>query len=195
MMETFRFALLGLRQWGRRQYQVALLAAVVVGLLIGIATVLIPNPWFARDIEPVWWNYPVWIVTAAITGMLFATYVKLDPSKVEPVEVPAKQQSSTQTDEKTSEQKDSYGKMGMVGGMLSWFAVGCPVCNKLALLAFGYSGAITYFTPIQPFLAIAALLLTTGALVWRLKGQVVCSVPLPRRQGADDSTEMLGVDL
>lgn len=194
-METFRFALLGLRQWGRRQYQVALLAAVVVGLLIGIATVLIPNPWFARDIEPVWWNYPVWIVTAAITGMLFATYVKLDPSKVEPVEVPAKQQSSTQTDEKTSEQKDSYGKMGMVGGMLSWFAVGCPVCNKLALLAFGYSGAITYFTPIQPFLAIAALLLTTGALVWRLKGQVVCSVPLPRRQGADDSTEMLGVDL
>ena len=194
-METFRFALLGLRQWGRRQYQVALLAAVVVGLLIGIATVLIPNPWFARDIEPVWWNYPVWIVTAAITGMLFATYVKLDPSKVEPVEVPAKQQSSTQTEEKTSEQKDSYGKMGMVGGMLSWFAVGCPVCNKLALLAFGYSGAITYFTPIQPFLAIAALLLTTGALVWRLKGQVVCSVPLPRRQGADDSTEMLGVDL
>src|SRR5690625_5279944 len=195
MMETFRFALLGLRQWGRRQYQVALLAAVVVGLLIGIATVLIPNPWFARDIEPVWWNYPVWIVTAAITGMLFATYVKLDPSKVEPVEVPANQQSSTQTEEKTSEQKDSYGKMGMVGGMLSWFAVGCPVCDKLALLAFGYSGAITYFTPIQPFLAIAALLLTTGALVWRLKGQVVCSVPLPRRQGADDSTEMLGVDL
>lgn len=194
MMETFRFALLGLRQWGRRQYQVALLAAVVVGLLIGIATVLIPNPWFARDIAPVWWNYPVWIMTAAITGMLFATYVKLDPSKVEPVEVPAKQQSSTQTEE-TSEQKDSYGKMGMVGGVLSWFAVGCPVCNKLALLAFGYSGAITYFTPIQPFLAIAALLLTTGALVWRLKGQVVCSVPLPRRQGADDSTEMLGVDL
>src|SRR5699024_893822 len=141
MMETFRFALLGLRQWGRRQYQVALLAAVVVGLLIGIATVLIPNPWFARDIEPVWWNYPVWIVTAAITGMLFATYVKLDPSKVDPVEVPDKQQSSNQTEE-TSEQKDSYGKVGMVGGMLSWFAVGCTVCNKLAHHAFGYSGAI-----------------------------------------------------
>ena len=42
---------------------------------------------------------------------------------------------------------------------LAWFAVGCPVCNKLALLALGYSGAITWFTPVQPFLALGALIL------------------------------------
>lgn len=172
MRDTFRFALLGLKQWGRRRIQAAFVAAVVVGLLIGIATVLIPNPWFARDIEPVWWNYPVWIVTAGMTGMLIATYVRpiqATPASSEVAEAPTG----------GTARKDSHGRLGMVGGLLSWFAVGCPVCNKLALIAFGYSGAITYFAPIQPVLAIAALVLTFGALIWRLKGQVVCNVAIP----------------
>jgi len=175
MLDTLRFALTGLQQWSRRQYQVAIVAAVAVGVLIGIATVLIPNPWFARDIEPVWWNYPVWILTAAITGMLIATYVRPVQAPLAPASVAAVDDASGSR----TEPKDSHGKMGMVGGILSWFAVGCPVCNKLALIAFGYSGAITYFAPIQPFLGIAALVLTLGALIWRLKGQVVCSVPVP----------------
>jgi|SRR5690625_212798 hypothetical protein len=175
MLQTLRFSLLGLKQWGRRQYQVAFVAAVVVGLLIGIATVLIPNPWFARDIEPVWWNYPVWIITAAMTGMLLASYVK-----------PVQSSAAVSVDSDVSQRqnvpaasKDQHGRLGMIGGVLSWFAVGCPVCNKLALIAFGYSGAITYFAPIQPVLAVAAMVLTIGALVWRLKGQVVCNVPVP----------------
>lgn len=170
MLETFRFAAQGLKQWGWRQYQVAGIVAVAVGLLIGIATVLIPNPWFARDIDPVWWNYPVWIITSVMTGMLFATYIRPLQSGVA---------TATQEPEEPGDSKNPHGKLGMAGGLLSWFAVGCPVCNKLALIAFGYSGAITYFAPIQPVLAIAALLLTTGALIWRLKGQIVCSAPRP----------------
>ena len=65
----------------------------------------------------------------------------------------------------------------MAGGILTWFAVGCPVCNKLALLALGYSGAITWFAPVQPYLAAIALLTTAAALVVRLRGQVLCLVP------------------
>ncbi len=72
----------------------------------------------------------------------------------------------------------------MAGGMLAWFAVGCPVCNKLALLALGYSGAITWFAPVQPFLALGALVLTSVALVWRLRGQVACPVRLEPVTGA-----------
>ena len=67
--------------------------------------------------------------------------------------------------------------MGMVGGVLAWFAVGCPVCNKIALLALGYAGAITWFAPLQPVLAIGALALTSVALVLRLRGQVACPLP------------------
>lgn len=167
MLKTFGYARQAVTQWTARQILVAALAAVVVGLLIGAATVLIPNPLFARDIPPVWWNYPVWIITSIVSGMLLATYIQPNTAgAVDNAEV--------------LDPKGRYGKLGMVGGFLSWFAVGCPVCNKLALVAFGYSGAITYFAPIQPFLGIAALLLTSIALLWRLKGQVLCSVaPAP----------------
>jgi hypothetical protein len=72
---------------------------------------------------------------------------------------------------------DAPSRFGMVGGVLAWFAVGCPVCNKLALLALGYSGAITWFAPVQPFLAAAALITTAGALLVRLRGQILCTTP------------------
>jgi hypothetical protein len=59
-------------------------------------------------------------------------------------------------------------------GSPSAVPVGCPVCNKVALLALGYSGVITWFAPAQPFVAAAALVTTAGALVMRLRGQVLC---------------------
>lgn len=67
--------------------------------------------------------------------------------------------------------------MGAIGTVLAWFAVGCPVCNKIALLALGYTGALTFFAPLQPILAVLALALTGVALLWRLQGMVICPVP------------------
>ncbi|WP_343035752.1 hypothetical protein [Isoptericola sediminis] len=165
--DTAGLALVGLRTWTPRQRVVAVGAALAVGLLIGWATVLIPNPVFSREIPPVWWNYPVWILTSALSGMLVATYVR---------------SAAPDPDEARS------SRLGMAGGVLAWFAVGCPVCNKLALLALGYSGAITWFAPVQPFLGLAALALTAVALVWRLRGQVACpappAAPAPAPEGA-----------
>jgi hypothetical protein len=171
LAETLTLARQGLASLDRRQWLVALASAVGVALLIGYATVLIPNDFFARDIEPVWWNYPVWLLTSALSGLLVATYIK--PTLVEAVETTALVEpvETTATDRRTS-------RLGLAGGILAWFAVGCPVCNKLALLALGYSGAITWFAPIQPFLAIGALALTAVALVVRLRGMVACAVPV-----------------
>lgn len=171
LAETLTLARQGLASLDRRQWLVALGSAVGVALLIGYATVLIPNDFFARDIEPVWWNYPVWLLTSALSGLLVATYIK--PTLVEPVETTALVEpvETTSTERRTS-------RLGLAGGILAWFAVGCPVCNKLALLALGYSGAITWFAPIQPFLAIGALALTAVALVVRLRGMVACAVPV-----------------
>lgn len=152
--------LTALRAWDSRQVAAAVGAFICIGIFIGIATVLIPNPIFGRDIPPVWWNYPVWIATSLFSGMLVASYVK--PKNASDNDLPASRQ-----DEKGS-------KLGMVGTVLAWFAVGCPVCNKIALMALGYSGAITWFAPLQPILAVAALALTGVALVWRLRGQVSC---------------------
>lgn len=153
--QTVRLAARGLRGWTTRQVWVAAGTAAGFGLFLGLATVLIPNTFFGRDIPPVWWNYPVWVLTSVLVGMLAATYVR---------------GSGQERDRRTS-------RLGVLGGVLAWFAVGCPVCNKLALLALGYSGAITWFAPVQPFLALGGLALTGVALVWRLRGQVACPVP------------------
>lgn len=170
-VQSLTLAAQALRTWTARQVMVAVLAAAVVGLVIGIATVLIPNPVFGRDIPPVWWNYPVWLLTSALSGMLVATYVRAgDPEAADSADGA---EGSGPEDEVLARRTS---RMGMAGGILAWFAVGCPVCNKLALLALGYSGAITWFTPVQPFLALGAMILTAVALVWRLRGQVACPV-------------------
>lgn len=156
--QTLRLAGLGLRSWTPRQVLLATVAAVAFATLVGVATVLIPNPIFGRDIPPVWWNYPVWILTSLGSGMLIATYLR---------------QPDADTGD-TAHGKRRTARFGIAGGILAWFAVGCPVCNKLVLLALGYAGAITWFAPVQPFLAVAALVLTIAALMWRLRGQVAC---------------------
>lgn len=163
LQDSGKLALQALRLWTLKQYCIALGAGMAIAVTIGVATVLIPNPVFGRDIPPVWWNYPVWIVTSLGLGMLIVTYVNTN--------------GPGQTDTENNRRERNTSRLGMTGGILAWFAVGCPVCNKIALLALGYTGAITWFTPVQPFLALSALVLTGIALIWRLRGQVMCDVP------------------
>lgn len=162
MSESVQSALAGLRGWNTRQVVVAVAASVVFALLIGLSTVLIPNPVFGREVGTIWWNYPVWLLGSALAGMLMATYVRPDA------------ESGAQAE--TDAPADRASKLGMAGGVLTWFAVGCPVCNKIALLALGYSGALTWFAPAQPILAVLAIGLTGYALVQRLANQLACPV-------------------
>ena len=183
--ESLVFAGQALTTWNARQILAAAGATILVGLVIGIATVLIPNSIFSRDIPPVWWNYPVWIITSAMTGVLIATYVrpsghstKAAASRTQPTQatdVDAAADGPVQASGDQEERRTS--RFALAGSMLAWFAVGCPVCNKIALLALGYSGALTWFAPVQPFLAMGALVLSAVAMVWRLRGQVACPVP------------------
>src|SRR5690625_4862091 len=173
---SLSLAVVALRSWGPRQFAAAIIAAAVVAAIIGIATVLIPNPVFARDIPPVWWDYPVWLLSSAMMGMLIATYVR-------PLQDPgaSRDYARSGTDSVTTEGAADRSEKGgaRAAGVLAWFAVGCPVCNKIALLALGYTGALTWFAPFQPVLAVTALILATFALVWRLKGQLACPLPAP----------------
>jgi hypothetical protein len=43
------------------------------------------------------------------------------------------------------------------------------VCNKLALVLLGTSGALTFFAPIQPIIGAASLALLGATLFWRLR--------------------------
>lgn len=175
--QTVSLAAQGLRTWTSRQVIVAAAVALGFGVLLGVATVLIPNPVFARDIPPVWWNYPVWILTSVFSGMLVATYVRpRRPDTGGPGPVGGRGEGARGgDDDEVGARRTSHA--GMAGAFLAWFAVGCPVCNKLALLALGYSGAMTWFAPVQPVLAIVALILVSVALLVRLRGQILCLLP------------------
>jgi threonine/homoserine/homoserine lactone efflux protein len=67
---------------------------------------------------------------------------------------------------------------GWIGTALTYFAVGCPVCNKVVLLALGSSGALTWFQPAQPLLQVAGLALLAWALRKRLLGELSCPTTL-----------------
>ena len=151
-----------LRMWSARRWRVAVLGGIATAIVVALPTAVIPNPVFGRAIEVTWWSYPVVVLTGILGGLLLATYVK-EPGLEE--EQPAE-------DAKAS-------KLGLAGGFIAFFAVGCPVCNKLVLLALGASGAMTWFAPVQPFLAVASVILMVVALRIRLKNQVSCSVSTP----------------
>jgi hypothetical protein len=148
--------------WSARRWRVALLSGIATAILVALPTAVIPNPIFGRAVEVTWWSYPVVILTGILGGLLLATYVR------EPW-------METETPQEQAEDKKA-SKLGIAGGFIAFFAVGCPVCNKLVLLALGASGAMTWFAPVQPFLAIASVILMAVALRIRLKNQVSCSL-------------------
>ena len=134
--------------------------ALVTVLVVAVPTAMIPTPIFGREVGVTWWSWPVLIVTAVLSGLVFATYVR------EPGSAP---------DAKLGEDRPS--RFGVAGGVLTFFAVGCPVCNKIVLLALGASGALQWFAPIQPLLAVAAMGLLGYSLKVRLSGERACPVP------------------
>jgi hypothetical protein len=71
----------------------------------------------------------------------------------------------------------SESRLGMAGWMITFFAVGCPVCNKIVLLALGATGAIQFFEPVQPYLAGASIALLAWALYARVTRENSCTLP------------------
>jgi hypothetical protein len=160
---------LALRSWDRRRWLTALAMTAVGVVVVAVPTDLIDTPVFSREVPPTWWSWPALLASAVLGGLLVATYVQ-EPGSPDPAPAEAERRSRW---------------WGGAGGLLTFFAVGCPVCNKLVLLALGASGAMTYFEPVQPVFSVLALLLLAWALTRRLQGQVACAVPaLPHADAA-----------
>ena len=152
--------------WTSRQWLGAAAGAVVVALLVGLPTDVIPNPVFGRPISVTWWSYPVLGVTALLGGLLIATYIQ--PHSPEPGDA----------DPPLDPLAERQAKTGGAAGLLSFFAVGCPVCNKIVLLAVGTTGAQQWFEPLQPLLAVLSIALLAYALWSRLTTVDSCPVPV-----------------
>ncbi|MGY1437013.1 hypothetical protein [Streptomyces reniochalinae] len=172
-------ALRAAASWPARRWGVAAAAAALTALAVGVPTAVIPTPLFGRAVATPWWAWPTLALTALLAGLLLATYVRAaDPADDDDRPTTASTSANTTAGSSAVEDPDrrSSTRLGTVGGALSFFAVGCPVCNKLVLLALGTSGALTVWQPLQPVLALASLTLLAVATVRRLAGETACPV-------------------
>jgi len=138
----------------------SLLFALGAALLLGIPTVLIPNPFFSRMTPTSTQDYIIWIISVILMGPVITL------SALYPVANTA---------------KHSYTGNGrtFASTVLSFFSIGCPICNKLVVFLLGIGGAMTFFNPLRPFLGIASILLLTVTLVLRLRVlRSGCPVPI-----------------
>lgn len=141
--------------WPARRWAVAALAALVAALLIGIPTGIVHTSFYTRMTEVLWWNYPVWAISAVLVGLTAATYVRGSSSGSEAGLQPSRTVGAT---------------------LLATFAVGCPVCNKLVVGLIGVTGALNYWAPLQPILGVLSVALLATGLIVRLRGAAACAV-------------------
>ena len=143
-----------LRSWTSTHWLVAFLGGLTTFLALGLPTDVIDNPVFGRAIDETPWAMPVLLLTSVLSGLLLGTYVNSRPF-------------------------DRAAKSGSFGGLLAYFAIGCPVCNKLVLLALGTTGAVNYFEPVQPYLAALGIVALAYAFHRRITTADVCALPEP----------------
>ncbi len=152
----FRRQLADVIAWPARRWLAAAGGALVFAIVAGAPTDVIPNPLFIRMTPVQWWSYPVLAAGALLGGLVIATYVRS----------PAQPAGMTRT---------------AGGGVLSFLAIGCPVCNKLVVLLLGAAGALNIWAPLQPILGLLSVALLGWALRTRLTAERACALPAASR--------------
>lgn len=137
-----------------RAVSAGLAASVATLAIIGLTTDVISNPWFERKVPVQGFDWIVLIAISVLTGALVVTYFLGQSSLI-----------GTRT--------------GVGSGVLGWFAVSCPLCNKVILVLLGTSGATSLFEPIQPILGALAVVLALGALAVRIRMLLRGTCPVP----------------
>jgi len=141
---------------------------VVLGVY-GVVAAIIPNPVFGRGLPPEPFAVAVWLVSAPLMGVLMATYLAPAPaSSAQPLGPPAARDGT---------------RLGTLGSVGAFLAIGCPTCNKIALVLLGAGGAASLFGPLQPLIGVASIALLFGTLVWRMRLRARgggCAMPVRR---------------
>ena len=162
--------------WSVRRWVVAAAVAAGTYLFFGLSTAVLANPVFGRSVPPTTWAPNVLIATAILSGLLSATYVR-NVGRA-PIQLAAiGEATEPATTSRTA-------RAGAAGSLLAYLAIGCPVCNKLALLLLGSTGALNLYAPIQPYLGAIGIALLALALVIRLRGEISCATLGVWRSGA-----------
>lgn len=163
-----------------------LLWTAASALAYGLVAAIIPNPVFARQIAPEPFAIWVWLLSAPLMGIMGATYTSpwvtaaaprnfVDGEAVAialpgtPAAAAASRSASVVSAGGASAAEERSTWLGGVASLGAFLAIGCPVCNKIALLLLGASGALSVWAPIQPVLGAVSLALLIGTVAWRLR--------------------------
>lgn len=150
MSETYRkLSELPANTWLR-----AIPIAAVAALFIAIPADLIDNRFFGRPIAPRPIDYVFLTVTAGLIGLILAI----------------------RTDE--SEAAETQERRTLGSGVLSFLAVGCPVCNQAVVALVGTSGALSWWAPVQPVVGMIAVALLVWTLRERLRTYQLAACPI-----------------
>jgi len=145
-----------MRGWPPRRWLVAITVAVLAAAAMGVPTGIVRTSLYTRMTPVTWWDYPVWAISALLVGLTAATYVRVGGA--------------------ASRAADSSPRT--IGAtLLTTFAVGCPICNKLVVALIGVSGALSYWAPLQPLLGALSIGLLITGLAMRLRGTLACPTP------------------
>jgi hypothetical protein len=149
MIDDVRLAL-GL--FGARGWFVAAAAGFATLLVVGLVPAIIDNPLFIRMTPVRAQDYAIWLTSGVLVGLVTGTFIGPAPA--------------------------SHEAKAISGGLLSFLAVGCPICNKLVVLLLGMSGALTVFAPAQLYLGALSVALLAWTFRLRVRAVVrACAVP------------------
>ena len=132
----------------------------IAAVLIGIPSDLIDTPIFGRPIDARWLDYVILATTSALIGLILA---------IRPPSNDADAESAV----------ERQGTTTLWGGLVSFLAVGCPVCNQAVVALVGISGALSWWAPVQPVVGLTALALLLWTLRKRLRTYRAVACPIP----------------
>lgn len=148
--------------FGRRQWQAAAWAGTVALVATGYAGETIPGINFHRMVAVSWWNYPTWIATSILLGLITATFVHPAGNRA------ARGAAAT-----------GSGILGLAASTV----MACPVCSTLAVPFLGAGGMLAFLRPDRGWLALLSVLLLAATLAVRLRAITRCTVRPRRRAG------------
>lgn len=122
-----------------KSFFIGLISGIVFLILLGGISAILPNSYFLRMTPITNLDWILLVLTSILGGLYVGLYYYIKSNKNKGV------------------------SCATSGGILSFLAFACPVCNKLILLILGFSGAMTYFAPIQPLLGVLGVALLVYA--------------------------------
>ena len=137
---------------GWRAWSIGIGAAVVSAAAIAVPTRLVSNPWFTRMTPTRPQDYAFLVLSAVLLGATIAV---------------------------TGRARGILGRGPVAGGLGTFVAVGCPVCNKAVVMLLGVGGATTWFAPLQPVIAVIALVVLFAAFRAGVRSLATGSCPAP----------------